>query len=769
MNELLAQFIAEARDLLQEADEGLLALERTPDDEDAINALFRSVHTLKGSSGLFDVAPLTQILHAAEDIFQAVREHGLSLTPPMVDTALRVFDQVGRFINELDVNEALTDDAGPIARTLVADLRNQFGRRQGEVLAKADAAPGDTARDAVRDLARWFAEDALVAAATVAARDGTINLVSYRPEGGCFFRGEDPLHLAMQIPRLQAFAIEAREAWPALSALDPFTCNLDIHALTTASRAELESLFRYVPEQLTITEIPAPLLSRFDARIVPPSLPETLLREQIDLCSVPVPDEEFAGRVASAARVASNALRFSQRPEQAAIVEAACAEALAARQTEPLTAALASLLDSEQPSGTDPKTASEQASETGSAERPVAAEAAERTPVRTLRVDQEKVDALMNLIGELVVAKNGLPFLARRAEQQFGLRDLSREIKEQYGVIDRITQELRSAVMAVRMMPVGQVFQRFPRLVRDLSRKLGKQVHLVIEGGDTEADKNVVESLFDPLLHMVRNSLDHGVESPDERAACGKPATATIKLLARNDSDQVVIEVTDDGRGIDPEVIKRKAYERGLLDEARLAAITDDEATMLVFAAGFSTAETVSDLSGRGVGMDVVRNTVEKAGGRIAMTSVKGQGTTVRLDLPLSMAVSRVMTIAVDDRLFGIPMELIHGTVKVPRSEIVHIRGSEAFVLRGRVVPLLHLARLLELPGDASRTEDVRVLVVRVGGQTIGLGLTAFGEGMEVILKPLEGMLAKIVGYTGTALLGDGRVLLVLDLKELIR
>jgi two-component system chemotaxis sensor kinase CheA len=401
--------------------------------------------------------------------------------------------------------------------------------------------------------------------------------------------------------------------------------------------------------------------------------------------------------------------------------------------------------------------------------RPARAETPEPSAPRTLRVDQEKVDTLMNLIGELVVAKNSLPFLARRAEQHFGLRELGREIKDQYGVIDRIAQELQGAVMAVRMMPVGQVFQRFPRLVRDLARKLGKHVDLVIEGEATEADKNVIESLFDPLLHMVRNSLDHGIETPEERVARGKPETATVRLLARHDGDQVVIEVVDDGRGIDPDAIKRKAYERGLLDEARLASITDDDAKMLVFAAGFSTAETVSDVSGRGVGMDVVRNAVERAGGRIAMTSIMGGGTTVRLNLPLSMAVSRVMTVALDDRLFGIPMDLIHGTVKVPRAGVVRIKGSEAFVLRDRVVPLLHLSRLLELPDQDPAAEELAVLVVRVEGQTIGLGISSFGEGMEVILKPLEGMLAKIVGYTGTALLGDGRVLLVLDLKELIQ
>jgi two-component system chemotaxis sensor kinase CheA len=765
MNDLLAQFVTEARDLLQEAGEDLLALERTPGDQDAINRLFRSVHTLKGSSGLFDAPPLTQVLHAAEDIFQAVREHGLALTPEMVDLALKALDQVGQWIGHLDQHETLPDNAGPIAKALVVELHTRFGRREGEVLADAEAQPDPTVPPP--DLSRWFREDTLAAAATAAARDGAFNLISYLPEESCFFRGEDPLHLATQIPRLQALTTEARGPWPVLSSLDPFVCNLDFHALSTAGHAELEALFRYVPDQVTIIDLAVSALVTDDEEPNGAPLPvlDVLLHEQIDLLALEAPAEEFAGRVASAARVAANALRFAMRVEAAATIEAACAEALANQQADPLTTAITALLEArsrpKDVPGRTPKSAA-------GTEPPAAPDVAERLAPRILRVDQEKVDALMNLVGELVVAKNSLPFLARRADQQYGLRELGREIKDQYGVIDRIAQELQSAVMSVRMMPVGQVFQRFPRLVRDLSRKLGKEVNLVIEGEETEADKNVIENLFDPLLHMVRNSLDHGIEPPDQRAASGKPGTATVKLLARHDADQVVIEVVDDGRGIDPEVIKRKAYERGVLDEARLATITDDEATMLVFAAGFSTAETVSDVSGRGVGLDVVRNAVEKAGGRITMTSTKGSGTTVRLSLPLSMAVSRVMTVTLDDRLFGIPMDLIHGTVKVPCRDIVRIKGSEAFVLRDHVIPLLHLARLLDLPDRTTAAEEIAVLVVRIGGQTIGLGISNFGEGMEVILKPLEGMLAKIVGYAGTALLGDGRVLLVLDLKELI-
>jgi two-component system chemotaxis sensor kinase CheA len=770
MNALLAQFVAEARDLLAEAGEDLLALERAPDDQAVINRLFRAVHTLKGSSGLFDVQPLTHVLHTAEDIFQVVREHGLALTPEMVDVVLTMLDQVGRWIDDLDRHETLPDDAGSVAKAHVVELRTRFGRREGEPLAKPNGGMQPDPTIPPPDLARWFDQDALIAAAATVGRGGSINLVSYLPEEGCFFRGEDPLHLAIQIPQLHALGVEMRGAEVVLSSLDPFTCNLGIHALSTANGAELEALFRYVPDQVSITELAVSALTAGEAgqRCGLPPAVQMLLREQIDLLKLEAPADEFAGRVAAAARVAANAMRASQRADAAAGLEIARAEALATLRTAPLRAAIASLLDATLLPAEIPGPAGEHTPAAALPGQPAATESAEHIAPRTLRVDQEKVDTLMNLIGELVVAKNSLPFLARRAEQHYGLRELGREIKDQYGVIDRIAQELQGAVMAVRMMPVGQVFQRFPRLVRDLARKLGKQVNLVIEGEETEADKNVIESLFDPLLHMVRNSLDHGIETPEERRACGKPDTATVKLLARHDGDQVVIEVVDDGRGIDPEMIKRKAYERGMLDEARLAAITDDEATMLVFAAGFSTVETVSDVSGRGVGMDVVRNVVEKAGGRIAVTSAKGCGTTVRLNLPLSMAVSRVMTVALDDRLFGIPMDLIHGTVKVPRGEIVRIKGSEAFVLRDRVVPLVHLARLLELPDPAADSDEIAVLVVHAGGQTIGLGISAFGEGMEVILKPLGGMLAKIVGYTGTALLGDGRVLLVLDIKELI-
>jgi two-component system chemotaxis sensor kinase CheA len=776
MNALLATFVIEARELLQESGEDLLALERAPGDADAINRLFRSVHTLKGSSGLFDAQPLTKLLHALEDMFQAVRERGLALTPEMVDLSLQALDRTGQWIDQLDRDEVLADDADAVSKTMVVELRTRFGRRAGEVLGPPPVAA--TAAPPPPGLFRWF--DLAARQAAVAARV-PVHVVSYLPEEGCFFKGEDPLHLMLQVPQMQALACEPRQPWAALAALDPFNCNLAFHALTTAPRAELDSLFRYVPEQASIVEVAAADLLRTGGTPPPEAPPlaspaagavQALLREQLDLLALDAAAAEFAGRVAAAALVAANALRFAGR-DAASAMQTARDAALAAGRADALRAAIAEQLEAI-PSEDGPVAAATATAATTAAPAARGPEHGERALSRTLRVDQEKIDSLMNLVAELVVAKNSLPFLARRAEQHFGLRELGREIKDQYGVIDRIAQELQGSVMAIRMMPIGQVFQRFPRLVRDLSRKLGKQVDLVIEGEATEADKNVIENLFDPLLHMVRNSLDHGVELPEERTARGKSATATVTLRAQHDSDQVVIEIVDDGRGIDPDLVKRRAYERGMISEERLATIDDDDARMLVFGAGFSTAETVSDLSGRGVGMDVVRNAVEKAGGRIALTSAKGAGTTVSLHLPLSMAVSRVMTVSLGSRIFGIPMDLIHETVRIPRRRVVRIKSHETFVLRDRVVPLLRLARLLDLPEadapdeDASGHDEVAVLVVRVSGQTIGLAVSAFGEGMEVILKPLDGMLAKIGGYVGTALLGDGRVLLVLDLKELI-
>jgi len=370
----------------------------------------------------------------------------------------------------------------------------------------------------------------------------------------------------------------------------------------------------------------------------------------------------------------------------------------------------------------------------------------------------------------MVVAKNSLPYLAARAETSSNPREIARDIKTQYGVINRIAEEMQDAIMQVRMLPVGSIFQRFPRLVRDISRKLGKQVELYMEGEDAEADKNIVESLADPLIHIVRNSLDHGLEPPDERRAAGKREIGLIRITAFQEADRVIIEIGDDGRGIDPARIKAKALDRGLIDEARAATMTDHEAVQLVFAAGLSTAEQISDLSGRGVGMDVVRSAIERAQGQVQLSSELGRGTRIRIALPLSMAVTNVMIIRSAEQMFGVQMDMVVETVRVPAEAIHQIKQQRTTVLRGRIVPLYALNDLLRIPAQpvANEAGEVAVLVIRLGDQDVGVIVDDFDATLDLILKPLEGVLGELGGYAGTALLGDGSVLMVLNLKELL-
>ena len=442
--------------------------------------------------------------------------------------------------------------------------------------------------------------------------------------------------------------------------------------------------------------------------------------------------------------------------------------------------ALQAWAEAQQPAGTPysgagaVRSASSGAASAPAVRRPAQApapvdEAAGGTP-RLLKVGQDKIDRLMDLIGEMVVAKNALPYLATRAETVFQQRELAREIKTQYSVINRIAEDMQHAIMQVRLLPVGTIFQRFVRLVRDISKRLGKEVELVIEGGDTEADKNVIECLADPLIHIVRNSLDHGLETPEVRAAAGKPRCGLLRVSARQDGDRVLIEITDDGTGIDTDKVRAKAAERGLIPADRADALSEEDAVQLVFLPGFSTAQQISDLSGRGVGMDVVRSAVEAIHGSVSLSSVRGQGTTVRLALPLSMAVTNVMMIETAGRRFGVPMNLIVETVRVHADDIHRFKDAQTVVLRGRIVPLRNLNDMLGLD-EAPRLnadQEHAVLVLRIGSDTIGLLVDEFHGTSDIILKPLEGVLAGLTGFAGTALMGDGSVLMILNPKELL-
>jgi two-component system chemotaxis sensor kinase CheA len=821
---LLQQFLSEAAELLDRVDTGLLGLEREPKDRALLDEVFRAAHTLKGSSGLFDLAALTRLNHAAEDLLDGVRSERLELTVDMIDDLLAGFDLVRSWLDVIERTGQLPTAAAREGAALAARLRGWLdpdpdpsGRGRSERVpaprsgdGAALGSRGETASGAERGGAASAAPAPdWVLAGLGGERVGQVRdwlehaqtrcrVLRYTPTEQCFFTGDDPLHLVTQTPAIEALAITPSRPWPNLPEFDEYQCLLVFTVVTRATVSELDHLYRYVPDEVVTAEVDAEGLSRLlddAARPEPiPAAARELLAAQLTALRGELPEDQAQARIASAGAVARSVLAaLGCADERLAELSAAVATALRKATPEPLISLLARELDEVGPGqgssvtgGRPGASAAEPAAVTTSPDDGDAGDAGPGTAgaarpdqrtgpadrraasSRVLKVDQATVDRLMDLVGQLVVAKNGLPFLAAAAEHDWNARPLARRIKDQYGVVDRISEDLQAAVMDVRMLPMSVVFARFPRMVRDLAHSLGKEVELVLAGEDTAADKDVIEILGDPLVHLIRNSLDHGVEAPDVRVAAGKPAQATVLLRATQEPDAVVIDIIDDGRGIDPEVIKLKAYQRGLISEEHLARITDQEAVNLVFLPGFSTAERISDVSGRGVGMDAVRASVEAVGGSVRMSSTAGTGSQVRLRVPLSMAVSRVMIVTAGSQRFGVPVDLVVETVRVPTERVARVEHQPVIVLRDTLVPLVDLAGTLQLPGGAADQAGVSVLVTRPNGTDVGLVVDAFHEGAEVIVKPMEGVLAGSRQFCGTALMGDGSVLLVLDLKEVL-
>ncbi|MEV6346138.1 chemotaxis protein CheA [Actinoplanes sp. NPDC051851] len=782
MNPLLAQFLAEANDLLASVDEGLLQLERDPGDPDLVNEVFRAAHTFKGSSGLFDFPELTRLTHAAEDLLDAVRGGRLALDSGMTDDLLASFDLIRGWLAHVTQHERLPATAGGDASGLIAKLRAPLGGDAAAASAAGSESLPVRAIDPPPDWLATFGTEWLTEVATwLDTTTATLRFVRYLPDQDCFFRAEDPVHLVRQVPGMDRLIVVPPERWPATEEYDEYVCLLSFVLATRASAGELEYLFRYVPDQVQIAELDAAAINRHLS-----GEPEPVAVHPHAAHALAV-DPALAADARAVLAAAHRTLAIGEPAgtQLLALIHAVTAAAhvlgvpldLAGADRETVNAAVEGLLGEapDEPVAEPPAVAPPVIEALAAPPAAVPAEAAGRADdpggqvgTRVLKVDQEKVDRLMELVGELNVAKNGLTFLADAAEEEFGSRVLSRRIKDQYAGMHRIAEELQAAVMDVRMLPLSVAFGRFPRLVRDLSRRLGKTIELVTEGEDTMADKDVIEALGDPLVHLVRNSLDHGIEPPAERIAAGKPQTARLTLAAVADGDAVIVEVSDDGRGVDPVRVKRKAYEKGLISEEELESLSDSEAVDLVFRPGFSTADQVSDLSGRGVGMDAVRASVEKLGGTVTMRSTLGAGTVTRLRLPLSMAVTQVMVVSVAGQRFGVPVDLVVETVRMPAAEMGRVLHQDVVVMRGEVVPVVDLARALEMPWTPDPAADRAILVVAVNGQRIGLLVSQFHREVDVILKPMDGLLAYADEFSGTALLGDGLVLLVLNVKEVL-
>ncbi|MDQ7048169.1 MAG: chemotaxis protein CheA [Enterobacterales bacterium] len=910
MDPMLESFIQESRDNLEAAAKCFLDLENKPDDQELLNDLFRSIHTMKGSSGLFDIGAFTRVVHAAEDVLDIVREGKYSLTSDDIDLFLDSLDLAGAWIDQLESSEQLPDDADSVGHEIAEKLRGLIGQEIKKSVVKVEDSKqinshAVTKKDDFDDTPDWItnidqSQLQKVYKLCVQSDNKIAVIVNYRPDKQCFFNGDDPLLTVLNAVGLHWFSVEKKEDWGELESLDPFQCNINFKLLIAADITEVKQYFRYIIEQVDIFRIEPKQLIRpvgehstndtyqlfvseglaalenndYESlkRLVMPlheignatlfqtaclgwirtllesdvqddSLLKSLidavrqgeylspsltldkpseqsktmiepsnklsassiniLKTQLKILEMPCPSSLLVGRVLSTQKIMQRLFKTIDGDKKLADLDSVSKQCLATSKCDKLHDFLAECL--EQYENNNPSEPSQKQNDISISkdqakvtavkaegkliERTQDLKSGERSgikygrragdivdevdntkhQIKTLRVDQERIDSLMDLMGELVVAKNAMPYLAKRAQEEFGVRELAKEIQSQYAVINRLSEELQSTVMGIRMVPVSSVFQRFPRLVRDLSKRLEKNIQLVLEGEETEADKNVIESLADPLIHMVRNSLDHGLETPQERIAAGKNEQGRLTLKATPMDDQVLIEIIDDGKGIDPNIIKQKAYEKGIISEIQLDEISDQAAVNLIFAAGLSSKESASDLSGRGVGMDVVRSAVEDAGGQVSVTSVLGKGTRVGLTLPLTMAVARVMMIDVDQQTYGISMENIRETVRVSADNITRIKHNEAIVLRDKLIPLLRMRDLLGLQTRAKQQTELSILIVEYNGAEIGLIIDNFLEGIDIIQKPLDGVMGAFPIYAGATLLGDGRVLLILNVLELLK
>lgn len=663
MDDLLEQFIIEARELVQQATDDLLALERNPAVSAHLESAFRAVHTLKGSVGLFDFGPMGLALHAAEDLLGALGDGRGAIDGDTVGTLLDCIAQAERWVGAIEQTGHLPPDAAEEGYRLARVLRSQLdddSTRAPSAIPEADVG--------------WI--EALMAAspALTSPHGDASSLVAIRyiPRPDCFFAGDDPVALLRSVPGLVALRISNQDPWPPALEIDPFACNLRIEALSDAGIDAVKAIFRFVPDQVALHEV---------------------ARRTTD-------DAHRAGQDGSPAD------RLMPGPGGASS--------------------------------------------------------------RVLRIDAARIDQLADLVGEMVIAKNVLAHLARRGGEGMDGKELAQGVQASQAAIDRLVSEMHGAIMDIRMMPMRTMFRRFPRAVREIAGQLGNAVEFSMEGEDVEADKSVVEGLFEPLLHVLRNAIAHGAQPESARLKAGKSARTRIVLRARREGDRVLVEVEDDGRGIDPETIRSVARERGLVTADQTGRMSDAEAVDLIFSPGFSTASEVTDLSGRGVGMDAVRMAVERLGGQIGVRSTLGHGTIIRLSLPLTLVMTKVMAVRVGGELYGIPIDAVVETALVPASRVLPVQEAEAFVLRDRTLPLVRLADLLEIPRTDLSGSGVKVLVMSVGEELIGIAVDGFAERMDVLMRPMAGLLAGMPGVIGTTLLGDGSVLMILDVPELV-
>ncbi|MEE5131132.1 chemotaxis protein CheA [Pseudomonas alliivorans] len=661
-------FIVEARELLLAMEESLLQLESEPGDQDAIGAIFRAAHTIKGSAGLFGLTPIVSFTHIVEDVLDRLREGSVSVDAALIAVLLRSGDHM---LELIDVVASRGEQLAAAALEREAALRQALQAYQAPAEAAARPVQTPTVSD-VQASMLWH--------------------ISLRFGVDVFRNGMDPLSFLRYLNTLGQMVqvTTVTDSIPVVEEWDPESCHLgfEIDFRSAAGHAAINEVFDFVREDCAV-EITA--------------VNETITATGTDLMS-----QNDNHPVVSSGELLGDQRAVPRGPEQVSTERAS--------------------------------PANEQKNKDG----------------RYVRVNADKLDELINLVGELVIASAGANLLARSCNHA--------PLQEASSTVSGLVEEILDGALHLRMIPIGDTFNRFRRVVRDVSQELGKDIDLIISGAETELDKTVVEKIGDPLMHLLRNSMDHGIESAEARRASGKSAKGHLNLNAYHDSGSIVIEIADDGAGLNRERILEKAQERGLV--ASGAALTDQEIYNLIFEPGFSTAEAVTNLSGRGVGMDVVKRNITLLRGTVDLDSQPGQGTIVRIRLPLTLAIINGFLVGIDQSTYVIPLDMVQECIELDEQDRQSSRDNGYLDLRGEVLPLVYLRDHFNHEGPAARRQNV--VVVRYAEHKAGLVVDDLLGEFQTVIKPLGKLFGGLRGISGSTILGSGAVALILDIPALL-
>ncbi|MDR1908527.1 MAG: chemotaxis protein CheA [Spirochaetaceae bacterium] len=770
--ELLKDFFSEAQMQVDTLEQNILVLETGGGNKDAVDEIFRAAHTLKGGSATVEMMELSHFTHLVEDVLDAIRSDQLAIDEAVTDTLLSAIDVIKAMLEQRMNGAVYQEDTAQIEGRLSALLPEGSSRKKGQAARPAPqsvAAPAPVA-----------AAPAAPAAPSAPAAAGGLS--------------EEDLQ-------------ELKESVDGGMPVYKVSVQFDVNSLmNTVGGIQVYAALKGAGTVLKTTPDFEQLYEDNFFPTVDYYFASTRTADEI-MRYVVIPDVSLSAVVTNVDQLIADAGGASPAPTApaAAPVTAAAAAPAPAASPAPAAAAPAASAAPAKPAGggEDAKKAGKEA---GS----------------ILRVDSKRIDDLLNLVSETVITKatfnqisnqfgdlqtdlrtiesvyrekvkslfDNMPDYLESIQEGKTVKDIRKQINDDYGNIfsifddfdaslkdvvskyrttaqnlGRITGELQEGVMRIRMVPISQIFSRFPRLVRDLSKSLNKKINLVIEGEETELDKSVIEDLLDPIMHSVRNSIDHGIESQEERKAAGKPEEGMVLLKAANEGNMILIEISDDGKGIDVEAVKSKAVERGIISANKI--LTDVEAFNLIFEPGFSTAKSITAISGRGVGLDVVRRAIEKLNGTVTVNSERGKGTKFTIKLPLTLAIIQGLLVRVGSEIYSIPITSVIESLRIKPEEIRRIDNYEVFNIRNDVVSLLRLNRLFGIKGEENGDYHF-IVIVGTAEKKMGFMVDSLIGEEDVVIKPLRDQYTNSPGIAGASILGDGSVSLIIDVSQLL-